>query len=263
MVKNGGNVVTYFCTPEGRLIHAVGGPVNSTRLLSEARWAADTFAQMQLDKRQSMVETLREAHQIASSTSSTRHINRGWEKSITSEQARVHRLLQKYAYTPMAQVESTLFRSLSGESFETDRTAIFNATKAFAQAEKRNRPVLLVLGSKRNARWASNSSARSGAIDHPLKSYQAKRYLRKFAVVHVPKIQLAAFTNLKELKGWDRFEANDSSWQYGDTYLLVHPSGEILSQLDIHNPHSFAEQLKSALETWEQRVNTNDLATQP
>ena len=41
--KNGGNVASYFCTPSGRVIHAVGKPVQAERLLQEARWALQTY----------------------------------------------------------------------------------------------------------------------------------------------------------------------------------------------------------------------------
>lgn len=41
--KNGGNVASYFCTPDARIIHAVGKPVSANRLLAEARWAVDTY----------------------------------------------------------------------------------------------------------------------------------------------------------------------------------------------------------------------------
>jgi len=39
IVKQGGNVASYFCTPGGRVIHAVIGPVNADELLKEANWA--------------------------------------------------------------------------------------------------------------------------------------------------------------------------------------------------------------------------------
>ena len=31
LAKNGGNVASYFCTPDGRVIHAVTGPVPARR----------------------------------------------------------------------------------------------------------------------------------------------------------------------------------------------------------------------------------------
>jgi hypothetical protein len=48
--KQGGNVATYFCTPDGRVLHAVAGPVNADTLLREARWAVDTHKLALLDR---------------------------------------------------------------------------------------------------------------------------------------------------------------------------------------------------------------------
>ena len=41
--KQGGNVAGYFCTPDGRVLHAVAGPVDAKTLLREARWVVDTY----------------------------------------------------------------------------------------------------------------------------------------------------------------------------------------------------------------------------
>lgn len=40
--KQGGNVASYFCAPDGRVLHAVAGPVDAATLLREARWVVDT-----------------------------------------------------------------------------------------------------------------------------------------------------------------------------------------------------------------------------
>jgi hypothetical protein len=40
--KQGGNVASYFCAPDGRVLHVVAGPVNAPTLLREARWVVDT-----------------------------------------------------------------------------------------------------------------------------------------------------------------------------------------------------------------------------
>ena len=45
--RNGGNVASYFCTPDSRVIHAVGKNVSGDRLLREARWAVETFQQVE------------------------------------------------------------------------------------------------------------------------------------------------------------------------------------------------------------------------
>jgi len=41
--KQGGNVAVYFCTPGGRVLHAVAGPVPPATLLKEARWVISTW----------------------------------------------------------------------------------------------------------------------------------------------------------------------------------------------------------------------------
>jgi hypothetical protein len=40
--KQGGNVAAYFCAHDGRVLHAVAGPVNAATLLREARWVVET-----------------------------------------------------------------------------------------------------------------------------------------------------------------------------------------------------------------------------
>jgi hypothetical protein len=39
--KQGGNVATYFCAPDGRVLHVVAGPVDATMLLREAKWVVE------------------------------------------------------------------------------------------------------------------------------------------------------------------------------------------------------------------------------
>lgn len=40
--KQGGNVACYFCAPDGRVLHAVAGPVNAATMLREAQWIVET-----------------------------------------------------------------------------------------------------------------------------------------------------------------------------------------------------------------------------
>jgi hypothetical protein len=39
--KQGGNVATYFCAPDGRVLHCVAGPVDAGTFLREAKWVID------------------------------------------------------------------------------------------------------------------------------------------------------------------------------------------------------------------------------
>ncbi|MCS7166716.1 MAG: hypothetical protein RMI91_05720 [Gemmatales bacterium] len=40
--KQGGNVATYFCAPDGRVLHVVPGPVDAETFLSEAQWVVES-----------------------------------------------------------------------------------------------------------------------------------------------------------------------------------------------------------------------------
>jgi len=40
--KQGGNVASYFCLPDGSVLHAIAGPVDADTFLKEARWVVDT-----------------------------------------------------------------------------------------------------------------------------------------------------------------------------------------------------------------------------
>ncbi len=40
--KQGGNVASYFCAPDGRVLHCVAGPVDAATFLNEAKWVVDT-----------------------------------------------------------------------------------------------------------------------------------------------------------------------------------------------------------------------------
>jgi len=47
--KQGGNVASYFCLPDGRVLHAVAGPVDADTFLREARWVVETWKLAQLE----------------------------------------------------------------------------------------------------------------------------------------------------------------------------------------------------------------------
>jgi hypothetical protein len=40
--KQGGNVASYFCAPDGRVLHVIAGPVDAPTLLREAKWVVET-----------------------------------------------------------------------------------------------------------------------------------------------------------------------------------------------------------------------------
>ncbi len=40
--KQGGNVASYFCAPDGRVLHVIAGPVDAAAMLKEAKWVVET-----------------------------------------------------------------------------------------------------------------------------------------------------------------------------------------------------------------------------
>jgi hypothetical protein len=64
-VKTGGNVATYFCTADGRVLHAIAGPVDGRTLLAEGKWVLDIHekAKKAADgKDADYVKLMRQAH---------------------------------------------------------------------------------------------------------------------------------------------------------------------------------------------------------
>jgi hypothetical protein len=49
--KQGGNVASYFCTPDGDVIHAIPGQVKADTFLREARWAVEAHKLAQTHSR--------------------------------------------------------------------------------------------------------------------------------------------------------------------------------------------------------------------
>jgi hypothetical protein len=47
--KQGGNVASYFCAPDGRVLHALAGPVNADTMLREAKWVVETTKKAMAD----------------------------------------------------------------------------------------------------------------------------------------------------------------------------------------------------------------------
>jgi hypothetical protein len=63
--KQGGNVASYFCAQDGRVLHVVAGPVNAQTLLREARWVVETVkSSIEASKKsgKSFKAQFREAH---------------------------------------------------------------------------------------------------------------------------------------------------------------------------------------------------------
>ena len=121
--KQGGNVASYFCTPDGEVLHAVAGPVNAAALLREARWAVETWKLAQLESqgdRNRMKETLRRAHADRFRAKHVLVHDLSQLTAISDRESRVHLLL---ALAPLAKLENTydlVFEKVLGEKVSTN-----------------------------------------------------------------------------------------------------------------------------------------------
>jgi hypothetical protein len=123
--KQGGNVATYFCTADGRVLHAVAGPVNAITLLREARWAVETYKLVLLDRPddsspefrsllgQAHAERLREEYGV---DPDGRHDRR---RRNVDRQAQVHRLLAADPAPRLGEVYRQVFEDILGEKVST------------------------------------------------------------------------------------------------------------------------------------------------
>jgi hypothetical protein len=123
--KKGGNVASYFCTPEGRVLHALAGPVNATVLLREARWAVEssklaaldgarTDARLRAFYRKAHAERLKREHgmDLGRSGLSAR-------LAKLDKQGRIHHILMTSPLPRLELLYKVVFEKILGEKVST------------------------------------------------------------------------------------------------------------------------------------------------
>lgn len=130
--KNGGNVASYFCTPDGRVLHAVTGPVPARTLLAESHWAVETAERTGGDPRR-----IAEAHRDAARPAQGR--------GDGGSSRRIHQLLAKRPLPPLNDVYRTIFEDILGQRVSEPDNDLAQAGRAFAAAERSKLPILLIL----------------------------------------------------------------------------------------------------------------------
>ena len=139
--KQGGNVAAYFCTPCGRVLHAVAGPVNAAVFLREARWANDTYQLAQLENqdparlqaffRQAHLERLQREHNAVlpqerlprPDTVSRKLLEQVFvlnQQMPLENQGKVHLLLTVAPMPPLGQVYQVVFDKILNEKVSTE-----------------------------------------------------------------------------------------------------------------------------------------------
>ena len=184
--KNGGNVASYFCTPDGRVIHAVTGPVKAEELLAAARWAVDVSSD---GKAASDPETIGAAHRQAMQSLE--------QRGTTAAQWQVHRLLAVQPLPPLNEVYRTIFETILRQRVSPPDTERAQALRAFAAAKRAKLPILVILHKDRDNQkvlreWSRRvADANIGPSDPP----QLTGLARCYVVVSLPLAELPALSS--------------------------------------------------------------------
>jgi hypothetical protein len=123
--KQGGNVASYFCTPDGRVLHAVAGPAKAEVLLREARWVVETDKLASLDGvktetrrrvfwRKAHSERLQQEHQVDFA-----RIGRATRRMKLNKPGLVHLLLATAPLPRLEQVYKLVFEKILNERVST------------------------------------------------------------------------------------------------------------------------------------------------
>ena len=234
--KNGGNVVSYFCTPQGEVIHAVAGPARPKRLLREAQWAVATYQNAsKFGNKNQARQAVESAHLAAlgSNRDEFYHAVRDelpqarqqlysagrWHSAISSQVVsqrmsppvtarrlaarqfgsdEVHQIMAAQPLAPIKQVYHELFEGVVNEDVNEMRGPVYQAAGKFKDARKNGRPLLLVLY-RSKGEYDNYDWATTYWLQQVARSRKVKSLWKKFETAAIPLDQLAALSQLAEV----------------------------------------------------------------
>ncbi len=130
--KNGGNVASYFCTPDGRVIHGLTGPASAEELLAEARWAVE----LDREARGNAVQVAAGHREACESLE---------QRGSRSTLVQIHRLLSEQPLPLLKDVYRRVFADILAQPLSGPETELDGAERAFAAAKRAKLPILLIL----------------------------------------------------------------------------------------------------------------------
>ena len=144
--KQGGNVASYFCTPDGQVLDAVAGPVDGPTLLREARWVVETVNLADLDGklggggaglkavfRKAHADRLSQEHGLQSKLApraefTTEDVAAVLDRGRGLDNAgRIHLLLATYPLAPIGKVYRPIFEHVLNETVSTTPVQVGDA----------------------------------------------------------------------------------------------------------------------------------------
>ena len=102
-IKLGGNILTYVCTPDGKVIHALPGASTVDNYRADIEWACTLFREASAANAQDVKALVRKAH-----------LTHGQEfKRVRA----VHNIVGPRAFSPIDTVERYFFEQLLGQTY--------------------------------------------------------------------------------------------------------------------------------------------------
>ena len=172
--KNGGNVASYFCTPDGSVIHSVAGPVSGDRLLAEAQWAVAAAAQLEGRPLLDSMRRLSAAHMQA------------LPQSPDNRSRRIHQLLAARPLAPIERIYDEIFGDILGQRISLATPRLKQAVIGLELAKKRSLPVLFVIHEEHQQVASPLTGAAAETVEE---------LLRDYVVVQLPQRDLPALSH--------------------------------------------------------------------
>ena len=217
--RNGGNVASYFCTPQGRVIDAVTGPVAGAALLDEAQWALAAYDEARVGLPGDVAAKVARAHRQAAPQ----------VRGNAGQQAAIHRLLAGNPLPPLSAVYQEIFERILGQRVNLPGDGLDRVEEAVADAKTRELPILFLLHKEQSnaaalARWRELLAQHERLKGDPLWPMA-----ESYEVVALP---LNALPAASQRLGIRPFAAPDNS---SPLFVITRPNGRQLTAVTTWN----------------------------
>ena len=236
--KNGGNVASYFCTPDGRVIHVTAKPISAEQLLKQATWAVETYQevstaapgnlraqwklveQAHLGRLQGNIlefESQVKAEMPRAQKDYHDKIRAQYEhpgKKRPPEPAlviarrraaqrlggdRAHQIMAAQPLAPFREIYREVFEKLTNERVIENRGTVYAAAEGLRRAQENGLPILLVIYDGHGEDKDEWDSKTKELVKDVFYTPQVAPALRHYITIFIPKRQLAALSNLADL----------------------------------------------------------------
>ncbi|MDB4749825.1 hypothetical protein OAF83_02850 [Rubripirellula sp.] len=211
LIKNGGDVVSYFLTPSGHILHLTLGPVSPQELLQDAKWATAVYEKAQALPESQRANYFQLAHQLASRTETTsfgsklvtalftktttpqpEYFKHAYDLSVSTTKSadarRTHCFLSQAQPQPLDRLYVYVFEQLLGQNVSPVHQQLDRVYQHIADAAQKNRPVLFVF----------NGGKAPGRTRNPILAIQ-HRLINEFHVLHVQPNERPALSQITNL----------------------------------------------------------------